>query len=126
MSIQRINFQAVPVADQDRALAFYRDALGFSVQVDAPYEGDWRWIFLQLPGAETRLTFARRSEVAITGVPALALVSDNVDAEAARLGGLGVSIVKEPADAPWTEGVRFATIRDSEGNVILIESRKGA
>jgi catechol 2,3-dioxygenase-like lactoylglutathione lyase family enzyme len=124
MTIHRINFQSIPVADQDRALGFYRDAMGFEVQTDVPYDGEWRWIFLTLPEAETRLNFARRSEYQVNGVPALTLVSDDVDAEAERLRELGVTLVDGPRDAPWVQGVRYLTIRDSEDNLILLESRR--
>lgn len=124
MAINRINFQSLPVADQDRALKFYCDILGFSVQVDAPYGEGYRWIFLTLPGADTRLHFARVSEVTYADVPALCLVCDSVDEEAERLRGLGVSIDKGPDDAPWAPGVRWLMIRDTEDNLILLESFK--
>ena len=55
MTISRINFMSIPVADQDRAIAFYTGHLGFEGQTDAPYTDGWRWIFLKLPGADTRL-----------------------------------------------------------------------
>jgi catechol 2,3-dioxygenase-like lactoylglutathione lyase family enzyme len=122
MAVRRINFQSIPVDDQDRALAFYRDRLGFRVQTDAPYAEGWRWIFLSLPGAGTRLHFGRRSDCDVRGVPALALVCDSVDDEAARLAGTGVEIAGGPADAPWAAGVRWMTIKDSEGNLVLLES----
>ncbi len=124
MAITRINFQSVPVSDQDRALAFYTAHLGFEVQTDAPYSEGWRWIFLTLPGAETRLHFAAPDDMEIRGKPALCLVCDDVDAEAARLARAGVTVTNEPQDAPWAPGVRWATIRDSEDNVILLESLK--
>lgn len=126
MSVRRITFTSIPVADQDRALAFYAGHLGFAVHTDAPYAEGWRWIFLALPGADTRLHFARRSEIVVTDVPALCLVCDDVDAEAARLGAAGVTILSGPDDAPWAGGVRWLMIRDSEDNMILMESLKEA
>ena len=127
MTTRRINFASVPVEDQDRALVFYRDVLGFEPQLDAPYQEGWRWIFMGLPGAETRLHFAKRSELSWeAGMPALTLVVDDVDADAARFRDLGVEITHGPEDTPWAEGVRFLMIRDSEGNVLLLESVKGA
>lgn len=127
MTIRRINFTSIPVEDQDRALAFYRDRLGFEPTLDAPYEEGWRWIFMSLPGAETRLHFAKRSELSWEkDMPSLTLVSDDVDAEAEALKSAGVEITAGPDEAPWAQGVRYAMIRDSEGNIILIESAKGA
>jgi catechol 2,3-dioxygenase-like lactoylglutathione lyase family enzyme len=126
MATRQINFVSVPVADQDRALAFYTGHLGFSVQTDAPYGEGWRWIFLTLPGAETRLNFARTSELSWTGgLAALSLFTDDVDDDASRLGAAGVEIVAGPQDAPWASGVRYLIIKDSEGNAVLMESLKG-
>ena len=121
---KRINFQSIPVADQDRALAFYTRALGFSVHTDAPYAEGWRWIFLSLPGADTRLHFVRAAEIAVTGVPALCLECDNVDEAAVALAAAGAEITGGPDDAPWAAGVRWLMIRDSEANTVLLESRK--
>lgn len=125
MAIRYINFTSIPVADQDRALAFYRDCLGFTVQTDAPYSPGWRWIFMKLPDGQCRLQFARPPEVKVTGVPALTLVCDSVDDQAARLAAAGVHIEGGPADAPWAPGVRWLMLRDSEDNLVLLESWKG-
>ena len=123
MPATRINFASVPVTDQDRAVAFYTRHLGFEVGLDAPYAESWRWIFLTLPGADTRLHFAKASELTWQeGMPALALVSDDVDADAARFRKAGVEITHGPEDTPWAEGVRYLMIRDSEGNTVFLES----
>jgi catechol 2,3-dioxygenase-like lactoylglutathione lyase family enzyme len=126
MSLRRILFQSIPVTDQDRALAFYCDHLGFQVHTDAPYADDWRWIFLTLPGAETRLQFSKASQIAVTDIPSLVLEADDVDAEAVRLREAGVTITGGPDDAPWATGVRWLMIRDSEDNLVLLESFKEA
>ncbi len=120
--ITRISFQSIPVDDQDRALAFYRDVMGFEVQTDAPYEDGWRWKFMAIPGSTSRIQFARRADIVVKDKPVLALVSDDVDADCARWTGQGVTVTNEPQDAPWMAGVRWCTIRDSEGNVIFVES----
>jgi predicted enzyme related to lactoylglutathione lyase len=121
--LRRVNFVSVPVTDQDRALAFYRDRLGMKVQTDAPYDGGWRWIFLEIPGAQTLLHFAAADEVRVKdGTPALCLVCDDVDAEAERLRTAGVKITAGPDVAPWDAAVRWAMFKDSEGNLILVQS----
>jgi len=127
MAITHINFSAIPVVDQDRALAFYRDALGFSVQVDAPYRDGWRWIFMTLPGSQCRLHFSAKDEIQVRpDLPALTLVCESVDDEAARLRAAGVKIEAGPDDAPWAASVRWLLLRDSEENLVLIESLKTA
>ncbi len=121
--LRRINFQSIPVMDQGRALAFYRDRLGMTVQTDAPYGEGVRWIFMAIPGAQTLLHFGAPDEVRVKdGTPALCLVTDDVDAEAARLMAAGVAMTGGPADAPWQAGVRWAMFRDSEDNLVLIQS----
>lgn len=124
MAINRIHFQSIPVADQDRALAFYTNNLGFEVHTDAPYGEGWRWIFLTLPGAETRLHFASPDDMTVNGKPALCLVCDSVDDEAEKLRSNGVEITNGPADAPWHPGVRWLMLHDTEDNLILLESFK--
>jgi len=52
-AISHIGTVVVPVADQDRALAFYRDVLGFEVRIDAPFAEGRRWIEVAPPGAQT-------------------------------------------------------------------------
>lgn len=123
MPLKRINFQSIPVADQQRALEFYRDMLGMDVQTDAPYADGWRWIFMEIPGAETMLQFTHADEVSIKpGTPALCLVSDDVDDEMARMKAAGVTVTHEPAEAPWNPNVRWAMFKDSEDNLVLIQS----
>jgi catechol 2,3-dioxygenase-like lactoylglutathione lyase family enzyme len=52
--IKGIKFASIPVRDQDRALAFWRDQIGLAVATDQPM-GKQRWIELRIPGADTRL-----------------------------------------------------------------------
>ena len=118
----RINFQSLPVDDQQRALEFYRDIMGMEVQTDAPYGDGYRWIFMAMPGAQTLIHFARRAEVTVSDIPALALICDDVDQVAETLKTRGVTFRDGPADAPWLPGVRYALILDSEDNLILIQS----
>jgi catechol 2,3-dioxygenase-like lactoylglutathione lyase family enzyme len=120
--IKGLNFQSLPVTDQDRALTFYRDKMGFTVQTDAPYGDGWRWIFIQIPGAETMIHFAKPAEISFNGIPALALTCDDVDAETGRLQALDVTVTDGPADAPWHASVRYSLIKDSEENLLLLQS----
>jgi catechol 2,3-dioxygenase-like lactoylglutathione lyase family enzyme len=125
MALKRILFQSIPVADQDRALAFYTGLLGFDVHTDTPYEDGWRWIFLTIPGAETRLQFGKPENYDVRDVPALCLECDSVDAMAPALAEAGADIVAGPDAAPWAAGVRWLMIKDSEGNLVLLESMTG-
>lgn len=123
MTIQRVNFVSIPVSDQDRAIAFYCDLLGLKVQTDTPYEDGWRWIFLEIPGADTLIQFAKSGDIATSKErPALVLISDDVDRDTAKLKDANTLILDGPADAPWHEGVRYSLIEDSEGNTVLLQS----
>jgi predicted enzyme related to lactoylglutathione lyase len=117
----RIHFDSVPATDVERARDFYRDKLGLTVERDNPY-GDGRWVFMRIPGADTLLHFDKRPTVPRTETPALVLVTTDVDAACETLKARGVVIRQGPSNAPWEPGTRWATIDDSEGNLVLIQT----
>ena len=53
--IRQIKFISIPVADQNRALDFYTEKLGFTIITDQPFDEKQRWIELRIPKAETRV-----------------------------------------------------------------------
>ncbi len=116
-----IHFQAIPVTDIDRALAFYTDKLELEVARNEAY-GDSRWVFLRLPGAQTMLHFDKVDVVTTTPTPILVLITKDVDAACITLTGRKVKIDSGPEAAPWNPGERWAMILDSEGNRVLIQS----
>ncbi|MGI3168192.1 VOC family protein [Pseudooceanicola sp. C21-150M6] len=121
--LNRINFLSLAVDDFARARDFYRDVLGMTVQTDADYGPGGRWIFMAIPGADTMLHFCARDEVTVkSGTPALCLVCDDADKEAARLREAGITIHSGPDTAPWDPTVRWVMIQDSESNLILLQS----
>src|SRR5881392_2146823 len=54
--IKHLKFVSIPVRDQNRALEFYTEKLGFTIITDQPFDGKQRWIELRIPKAETRVT----------------------------------------------------------------------
>jgi catechol 2,3-dioxygenase-like lactoylglutathione lyase family enzyme len=50
--IKHLKFASIPTSDQERALAFWTEKMGFKVMTDQPM-GKQRWIELGLPGAQT-------------------------------------------------------------------------
>ena len=121
----RIHFQTIGVTDMARALEFYTSKLGFLVERDIS-RGAFRWIFLKLPGAGTLLHFDLRPSLEPGSTPALVLLDDDVDATCPKLVAGGVEVVDGPDDARWEPGVRWAQFRDSEGNLIFIQTIKGS
>lgn len=120
---KHVKFSGLPVSDQDRALAFYRDVFGLTVATDQQYGSGWRWIELEVSGSPTRILFERRADDKPGEQPSLILVVDDVDAVFAELKTKGVEVDQEPIDAPWAPNERYALLRDSERNLIMLGSR---
>lgn len=51
--ISHLKFVSVPVTDQDRALAFYAEKLGFCVATEQPFSDKQRWIELRIEDSQT-------------------------------------------------------------------------
>lgn len=58
----------VPVADQDRALAFYTDTLGFEVRLDATISDTLRWIEVAPPRSTTSIALLAATDETPSGV----------------------------------------------------------
>ena len=130
-----INIHAafLPQDDPDKALAFYRDTLGFELRNDVGYNG-MRWltvgppdqpgtsIVLYPPEAEPGLTDDERrtiTEMMAKGSYArITFASSDLDGDFERLQAADVDVVEEPTDQPY--GVRDCAIRDPAGNLIRI------
>lgn len=122
-----VRFTPLPVADQDRAIAFYTEALGFRVAEDRAYQDGWRWITLEIPGAQTKIFLSRKPRgQSADGVPSLVLTVEDVFEKHRELKERGVVFTQEPTRAPWDEREVFAVLRDSEGNLVMLgtESRE--
>jgi catechol 2,3-dioxygenase-like lactoylglutathione lyase family enzyme len=123
----------LPQDDPDKALAFYRETLGFELRNDVGYNG-MRWltvgpadqpdvsIVLYPPEAEPGLTDEERGTVremmAKGSYGRITLASPDLDGDFERLAAAGVDVVEEPTDQPY--GVRDCAIRDPAGNLIRI------
>ena len=55
MHLTRIANVMFPVTDQDAAIAFYTDVLGFEQRVDIPFGNGDRWVEVGLPGNDTAI-----------------------------------------------------------------------
>ncbi len=120
--IRRVKFIGVCVRDQDRALEFYTDKLGFKLKADQPM-GHQRWIELDIPGAETQLVLftPQGQEDRIGTFVNTSLECDNLDATYQELQSRGVEFSNPPQDQPWGS---FAIFKDSEGNSFVLSSAK--
>lgn len=120
--IKAIKFASVPVRDQDQALRFYTERLGFKVVTDQPFDERQRWIELGIPGAETRLVLftPEGHEDRIGGMSNVTFLADNVRQTHEELERRGVEFAGPPESAPWGDYVIF---KDPEGNTFVISSR---
>ena len=110
----------VPVIDQDRALAFYRDALGFEVRMDGSFGEGMRWIEVAPRGASTSVALVRSSEGAPAGIDTgVRLSTDDAAADHAALLAHGVDVDAEIMPYP----VPMFTFRDPDGNRLYVVER---
>ena len=121
--ITSIKFVSLPTRDQDRALAFYTEKLGFKVITDQQMGLGQRWIELQIGGAaSTRLVLftpeGQEDRVGSTFNGAFAC--DNVEKTYEELKGRGVEFVSAPKHEPWGT---LAVLKDPDGNQIALSSR---
>lgn len=120
--IRRIKFASIPVRDQDEALKFYTEKLGFGIATDQPFDDSQRWIELRIPGAETRLVlFTPQGQEDRIGTPSnVVFASEDVATTYNELTERGVPFDSEPTEHPWGT---FATFRDPDGNQFVLSSK---
>jgi catechol 2,3-dioxygenase-like lactoylglutathione lyase family enzyme len=119
--IKGIKFASIPVADQDRALAFYTEKLGFRLVTDQPFSDQQRWIELGIPGADTGLVLFQFGDSLKPGGPMnVSFWTDDVEGTARELKAKGVEFVMEPKRFDWGTSASF---KDVDGNVFLVSSK---
>jgi len=123
----RIKLTSIMVDDQDKALTFYTDVLGFRRKHDIPV-GEYRWITVTSPDGPDDLELAlepnanpagRTFQEAMfkQGIPLAAFEVSHLDGEFARLTARGVAFTRQPAQAG---PVRLAVFADTCGNLIQL------
>jgi catechol 2,3-dioxygenase-like lactoylglutathione lyase family enzyme len=123
----RISLASVLVDDQEKALRFYTDVLGFVKKHDIPV-GEDRWLTVVSPQDPdgTELVLEPSSHPAVKpfkealvadGIPYTSFAVDDVKAEYERLRGIGVRFTQEPVDMG---PVTTAVLDDTCGNLIQI------
>ena len=120
--IKGIKFASVPVSDQDRALEFYTQRLGFRVVTDQPFGEGQRWIELGIPGAESSLVLFTPDEHRdrIGTLQHVTFYTDDVQKTWEELRRKGVEFVAEPQGQEWGT---FAIFKDPDGNSFVLSSR---
>ncbi len=127
----KISLCSVPVQDQQKALEFYTEVLGFEKKVDIP-AGDHRWLTVVSPDAPdgTQLVLEPnlhgpsqtwQKALHSDGIPVTGFEVDDIAAETDRLKGRGVKFTTEPMDVG--EAI-LAVFDDTCGNLIQIYQSK--
>ncbi|MET0269280.1 MAG: VOC family protein [Sphingomonas sp.] len=117
----RVRYATLPVDDAERAIAFYTAKLRLTLVSDVAWEGHRR-LELAFPSGDVGLLLEQRMQPCASHGPALVLGVPDVDAAYERLETLGVMFDTPPRESPRRAGVRFAIFRDSEDNLVRIET----
>jgi predicted enzyme related to lactoylglutathione lyase len=119
--IKQIKFVTVPVADQNRALDFYTEKLGFTIITDQPFDEKQRWIELRVPKAETRVVLftMKGDEKRIGSMMPVTFACDDIDQTYKELSARGVEFMGEPQKQEWGT---YAMFKDSEGNRFVLSA----
>jgi catechol 2,3-dioxygenase-like lactoylglutathione lyase family enzyme len=123
----QIKLNSVMVDDQEKALKFYTEVLGFVKKIDLPV-GEFRWLTVVSPEGPDDIELvlepnanaaAKTFQKAIyeQGIPATAFAVADIQREYERLRALGVAFRSEPKDAG---GVKIAAFDDTCGNLIQL------
>lgn len=119
--IRGVKFVSIPVANQERALRFYTESLGFRLLTDQPFSDQQRWIELGIPGADTRVVLFQFGDHLRPGETLnLALWADDVEATAQELKAKGVEFVMEPQKRHYGT---ISIFKDVDGNRVMLSSK---
>jgi len=118
MGLTYIGSTTVQVSDQDQALDFYTNRLGFEPWMDQPMGEGMRWLAVRLPGAQTGIVlakgYAESDGMGVGTFTGMVLECDDIQATHAVLSGKGVHFTEAPSLQPW--GMLQALFEDQDGN----------
>ncbi|MGO9946165.1 MAG: VOC family protein [Steroidobacteraceae bacterium] len=119
--ITQLKFVGIPTKDQDRALKFYTEKLGFDVATDQVFDEKQRWIELRVANSATRVVLFTPDghESRIGTFFNGSFACDDVAATYRQLTARGVEFVSGPEKQPWGE---FAVFKDPDGNQFVLSS----
>ncbi len=120
--ITQVGTVMVPVSDQDRALEFYIQKLGFEKRADIPYGRGERWVEVAAPGAATTIALVPPREGEPVGIQTrVGFATDDVDADHASLSAQGVDVDDVMRMGDPVPPMLF--FRDPDGNNFMIVQR---
>ncbi|MDQ6635050.1 MAG: VOC family protein [Gemmatimonadota bacterium] len=117
---------SLTVKDVKRSVAWYRDAIGFTV--DREYERDGRVLSVALKAGAVRILLnhddgAKGLDRAKgEGFSLMLTTTQSVDEVAKRIKASGTTLITEPTDMPW--GARAFRVQDPDGFKLAISSER--
>ena len=118
--ITHVKFVSIPTRNQDLALAFYTEKLGFKLVTDQPHDEKQRWIELRIGGSDTRFVLFTMDEHRIGSFFNGALACNNVEKTYNDLKERGVKFMGPPRQEAWGT---FVIFEDIDGNKFLLSSK---
>jgi catechol 2,3-dioxygenase-like lactoylglutathione lyase family enzyme len=118
--ITQVGTVMVPVSDQDRALEFYLDTLGFEKRLDMPFGRGERWVEVGPVGGATTIALTPPREGEPTGIDThVGFTTEDIDTDHASLKARGVDADEEVMRMGDPVPPMFF-FRDPDGNRFLI------
>jgi predicted enzyme related to lactoylglutathione lyase len=120
--IRGIKIVSIHVSDQDRALKFYTEQVGFKVATDQTFGHGQRWIELLIPGSDVNIALFTPPghESRIGGFQPVTFWCDDVFATAKLLESRGVELSEQPKKEVWGTTAQF---KDPDNNEFVFSSR---
>jgi catechol 2,3-dioxygenase-like lactoylglutathione lyase family enzyme len=121
--ITEVGTVMVPVSDQDKAIEFYVDKLGFEKRSDTPFGEGNRWVEVAPAGAETVIALVQPREQDPIGIElAFGLNTTDIEADHAELKAKGVDVDEEITRMP-DPVPPMLMLRDQDGNTLMVVER---
>ena len=121
IKITDVRTVGIPVSDQDAALAFYAEKLGFEKRLDGEFAPGERWLEVAPPDATTSVALVR-AESGGAGVDTqIRLTTTDARGDHAALREAGVDVDAEVIPYP----VPMFVLRDPDGNVLRVVEQPG-
>jgi catechol 2,3-dioxygenase-like lactoylglutathione lyase family enzyme len=119
--LSRIGTVVIPVSDQDRAIAFYVEKLGFEKRADVPFGEGYRWVEVGPVDAQTTIAIVPPPPGKPTGnvETGIGLNTDDIDAVHADLKAAGVDVDAEISRMGDPVPPLF-WLRDPDGNTLMV------
>jgi catechol 2,3-dioxygenase-like lactoylglutathione lyase family enzyme len=121
--ITEVGAVMIPVSDQDKAIEFYTEKLGFEKRSDTPFGDKYRWVEVAPAGADTVIALVEPRPGDSVGIEIpVGLNSADVDADHADLKAKGVDVDEEVSRMGDPVPPMF-WFRDQDGNTLMVVQR---